>query len=107
MAVSTFQLTTPTGFDVAKSCRANGASGKSRVSVKVTGSGTAPRATDYVLTVSDESGIRYTTDLKANVTTTYEPNTASTTWTYAIKSEYRVKSTGVTWKSKTEPIKIC
>jgi hypothetical protein len=89
MAVSTFQLTTPTGFDVAKSCRANGASGKSRVSVKVTGSGTAPRATDYVLTVSDESGIRYTTG------------------TYAIKSEYRVKSTGVTWKSKTEPIKIC
>lgn len=109
LAVGTHQLATPTGNTVIPLCIPNGSSGKSRVSVTVSGYGTVPKATHYVLTVSDETGVRYTADLKPGVPTVYAPTSGapSTTWNYSISAQYRVPSTGVIWKSNTPAIRIC
>lgn len=109
LAVSTIQLATPTGFAVDAFCIPSGKSGKSNVSVTVTGSGTAPRATDYVLTVADETGVRYTSDLKSGATTTYAPTSGppSAKWSYIIRSEFRVQATGIIWKSNSPAKIIC
>lgn len=109
LSVSTFQLAMPTGFTVTPSCTVNGqGSGKYRISVKVTGTGFAPKATHYVLTVSDDTGVRFTSDLLPGATTTYAPSGGqpSANWSYTIRSEYRVPATGVVWKSNSPPITV-
>jgi hypothetical protein len=106
LTFNTFQLATPTGFTVTPTCTANGAgSGKYRISVKVTGAG-PPKATHYVLTVSDDTGVRFTSDLAPGATTTFAPSSGqpSGNWSYTIRSEYRVSATGVVWKSSSPPI---
>ncbi|GAC1602479.1 MAG: hypothetical protein NVS3B6_13130 [Pseudarthrobacter sp.] len=67
------------------------------------------RVNRYILT--DESGVPTDIEVKPDMSgkpLVYAPEgTPSLSWSYSIRAEYLVDSTGVVWKSNTPTIKIC
>lgn len=77
----------------------------------IPGFGAVPRANRYIMTVSEESGVSTDIEVKPDMSgkpLVYAPKgTPSLSWSYSIRAEYLVDSTGFVWKSNTPTIKIC
>ncbi|MEW1939969.1 hypothetical protein AB0299_02705 [Pseudarthrobacter sp. NPDC080037] len=92
------RLATPSSSTTA-SCSQIGSSGKYRLSITVNSVGTVPRATAYVLVVTDPTGVIYTINPATNG---YSSQTAGAgTWTYFVQAQYQVSGTTNVWKSRT------
>ena len=104
MAVGTHTLAAPTGNAVVPQCTPNGQTGKYRLTVTVTGHGTVPKATHYVLTLRDAAGVAQSTTTLTPVGTDSTSN-ATKGWGYTIDAQYRTAST--TWSSTSTPITAC
>ncbi len=101
------RLAVPTGNAVTAFCTLNGSSGKYRVTIAVTGRGTVPRATGYILTVKDSTGaVRYTADLASGVAAWASTGAPASGWSYTIDAQYKASPTS-TWTSTAVAVPIC
>lgn len=99
MTASSHVMAAPAGNTVSTGCSPIGNSGKHRLSISVTSHGTEPRATNYVLKVTDPSGaVKATIDLTPGGT--FQDSTANGGWwTYSIEAQYRVPGSTNVWTS--------
>ena len=106
---STYTMTAPTGNSVSASCDQVGSSGKYRLRISITATGSDVRANYYVLRLISPTGSVTEVELVAGAAQ-YDSGgaqgVARGTWKYSIESQYRVPNSTTIWSSSAIPSTI-
>jgi hypothetical protein len=111
MTAGTHTMAGPTGDRVAASCEPIGNSGKYRLSISVTGHGTVPRATNYILRIEAPGNV--ITDIPlTNGAGDYEPGASRGEaagpgeYRYSVEAQYRVPDSTNVWTSAAVQLSV-
>ncbi|MDI2036932.1 hypothetical protein PJL15_04075 [Paenarthrobacter nitroguajacolicus] len=106
---SAYTMTAPTGNSISASCDSVGSSGKYRLRIAITATGTEARANYYVLRLISPTGSVTEIDLVAGAAQ-YDSGgaqgVARGTWKYSVESQYRVPNSTNVWSSSAVPSTI-